>query len=54
MKNKPAVFFIAVIIAADFILPRIAMNMANKSAIPIEFKLCIAGVVLVLFLLSVL
>ncbi len=54
MKNKSALFFIAVIIAADFILPRIVMNMASKSVIPIEFKLCIAGVVLVLFLLSVL
>ena len=54
MKNKSALFFIAVIIAADFILPRIMMNMANKSAIPFEFKLCIAGVALVLFLLSVL
>lgn len=54
MKNKSALFFIAMIIVADFILPRIVMNMASKSAIPIEFKLCIAGVVLVLFLLSVL
>lgn len=54
MKNKPELFFIAVIIATYFILPRIAMNMANKSAIPFEFKFCIAGVALVLFLLSAL
>lgn len=54
MKNKSALVIIAAIIAADFVLPRLLINMASKSALPLEWRLCVACFALVVVLLSVL
>lgn len=43
MKNKSTLVFISVLIASNFIIPRIMANMANKSAIPFELKLRVAA-----------
>lgn len=54
MKNKSALFFIAAIIAADILLPRAAAAMAGKSFIPIEVRLCVCGIIILVILFSLL